>query len=37
MVEDPLGEAFRRLRAPEVRRETGATYTPELIVDAMVK
>src|SRR3989442_1605652 len=34
--EDPLGEAFRRLRPPEVRRQFGATYTPDAIVDAMV-
>src|SRR3989442_526646 len=34
--EDPLGEAFKRLRPPEVRREIGATYTPEVIVDVMV-
>jgi adenine-specific DNA-methyltransferase len=34
--EDPLGEAFRRLRSPEVRRQFGATYTPDAIVDAMV-
>src|SRR5882762_1403169 len=26
--QDPLGEAFRRLRSPEVRRQFGATYTP---------
>jgi adenine-specific DNA-methyltransferase len=34
--EDPLGEAFGRLRPPEVRRQFGATYTPDAIVDAMV-
>lgn len=33
---DPLGDAFIRLRSPEVRREDGATYTPAEIVSAMV-
>ena len=33
---DPLGDAFCRLRAPEVRRAKGATYTPTTIVRAMV-
>ena len=36
MREDPLGEAFGRLRSPEVRRQFGATYTPAAIVDAML-
>ncbi len=34
--EDPLGEAFCRIRSPQERRSRGATYTPKLIVDAMV-
>lgn len=34
---DPLGEAFSRLRSPEQRREDGATYTPLVIVRAMVR
>lgn len=33
---DPLGEAFCRLRPPEVRRGDGATYTPAAIVASMV-
>jgi hypothetical protein len=33
---DPLGEAFCRLRPPEVRRGAGATYTPGPIVASMV-
>jgi adenine-specific DNA-methyltransferase len=33
---DPLGEAFCRLRPPELRRGAGATYTPSPIVEAMV-
>lgn len=33
--DDPLGEAFCRLRTPEVRRGDGAVYTPERIVTAM--
>jgi adenine-specific DNA-methyltransferase len=33
---DPLGDAFCRLRSPEKRRESGATYTPSPIVNAMV-
>jgi len=35
--EDPLGEAFSALRAPELRRPLGATYTPPVIVDAMLE
>jgi methylase of polypeptide subunit release factors len=33
---DPVGEAFCRLRSPEVRRKQGATYTPQSVVEAMV-
>jgi len=32
---DPLGDAFALLRTPELRRTSGATYTPPCIVDAM--
>lgn len=35
--EDPLGEAFCRLRPPAERRTQGATFTPRTIVDAMVE
>lgn len=34
---DPLGDAFARLRTPEVRRQQGATYTPTPIVEAMME
>jgi len=34
--DDPLGEAFARLRSPAQRRPVGATYTPLRIVDEMV-
>ncbi|MEG8021778.1 Eco57I restriction-modification methylase domain-containing protein [Sphingomonas aerolata] len=34
--QDPLGEALIALRSPENRRDVGAVYTPEAIVDAMV-
>lgn len=34
---DPLGEAFCRVRTPEIRRPHGATYTPKPIVGAMLK
>lgn len=34
---DPLGDGFRLSRSPEARRPLGATYTPQAIVDAMVK
>lgn len=34
---DPLGDIFCTLRSPAVRRGSGATYTPLLIVQAMVK
>ena len=33
---DPLGDAFSALRSPDVRRESGATYTPAPIVQTMV-
>ncbi len=33
---DPLGDAFCRLRTPGERRIVGATYTPPMIVTAMV-
>ena len=33
---DPLGDAFMRLRPPDVRRPLGATYTPSGIVSSMV-
>lgn len=33
--QDPLGEAFCRLRPPALRRRTGATFTPPPIVAAM--
>ena len=35
--EDPLGEAFCKLRLPAQRRAKGATFTPQAIVDAMVQ
>ena len=34
--EDPLGCAFMDLRDPSTRRSLGATYTPAVIVDAML-
>ena len=34
--EDPLGDAFCRLRSPLTRRADGATYTPVDIVQAMI-
>lgn len=34
--DDPLGEAFTRLRSPRQRRSLGAVYTPPAMVDAMV-
>jgi len=34
--DDPLGEAFCRLRSPAERRNQGATYTPKSIIDAMI-
>jgi adenine-specific DNA-methyltransferase len=33
---DPLGDAFCRMRSPEIRRADGATYTSGPIVEAMV-
>jgi len=33
---DPLGEQFCRIRSPEQRRPQGATYTPAVIVEAML-
>jgi hypothetical protein len=35
--QDPLGEAFCRLRSPARRRPSGAVYTPSEIVTAMVE
>lgn len=35
--EDPLGSVFCQLRTPEVRREQGAVYTPNPIINAMIK
>ncbi|HXE06099.1 MAG TPA: DUF6035 family protein, partial [Bryobacteraceae bacterium] len=37
MGNDPLGDAFVQLRSPEQRRPLGATYTPEIIVAAMIR
>lgn len=34
--QDPLGDAFSRLRSAELRRGLGATYTPAGIVSAMM-
>jgi hypothetical protein len=34
---DPLGDLFCALRTPVERRESGATYTPKLIVEAMTR
>ena len=33
---DPLGDAFLKLRSADVRRESGAVYTPQVIVGSMV-
>jgi hypothetical protein len=33
---DPLGEALCTLRSPETRRNSGATYTPKPVVEAMI-
>lgn len=33
---DPLGDAFLQLRSSAVRRESGAIYTPQPLVEAMV-
>jgi adenine-specific DNA-methyltransferase len=35
--DDPLGDAFGRLRSPAARRPLGATYTPAAIVRPMVE
>lgn len=35
--EDPLGEAFIQLRSADQRRQMGATYTPKVIVDSMIR
>ena len=35
--EDPLGDAFCRLRPPKTRRRHGAVYTPRPIVDSMFR
>ncbi|MGA2034611.1 MAG: N-6 DNA methylase [Thermoguttaceae bacterium] len=35
--EDPLGEAFCKLRLPAERRANGATFTPRTIINAMVE
>ena len=35
--EDAFGADFCKLRSPEKRRKTGATYTPWLIIDAMIR
>jgi adenine-specific DNA-methyltransferase len=34
--EDPLGQAFCRIRPPEQRRGAGQTFTPAAVVDSMV-
>jgi adenine-specific DNA-methyltransferase len=34
--EDPLGEAFCRIRTPQQRRGAGQTFTPAAVVDSMV-
>jgi len=35
--EDPLGEAFCRIRKPQQRRRAGQTFTPAGVVDSMVR
>jgi hypothetical protein len=35
--EDPLGDAFQRLRSAAHRRDAGAVYTPAAIVQAMLR
>ena len=35
-LNDPLGDAFCTLRSPEERRPRGATYTPAVIIQAMI-
>lgn len=34
---DPLGDAFRAINAPEIRRPLGATYTPGPIIASMLQ
>ena len=34
--EDPLGQAFCRIRPPEQRRGAGQTFTPASVVDSMI-
>ncbi len=34
--DDPLGDAFCRLRPPRARRHQGAVYTPKTIVESMI-
>src|ERR1700752_2593752 len=34
--DDPLGETFCTLRPREIRREIGATFTPDVIVKSML-
>ena len=34
--EDPLGQAFCRIRPPEQRRGAGQTFTPLAVVDSMI-
>ena len=34
--EDPLGQAFCRIRPPEQRRGAGQTFTPAAVVDSMI-
>jgi adenine-specific DNA-methyltransferase len=34
--EDPLGEAFCRIRTPQQRRGAGQTFTPAPVVDSMI-
>jgi hypothetical protein len=34
--EDPLGQAFCRIRPPERRRGAGQTFTPAAVVDSMI-
>lgn len=34
---DPLGSAFCRIRSPRARRASGATFTPERIIQAMTE
>lgn len=35
--QDPLGEAFVRIRSAEHRRKSGATYTPAAIIASMIR